>query len=72
MRRTANLYTQKLSQVTKFYAAEGISRRHTRNKNRYSLSLIKEILNRLIKVKFFNKLDIITAFNKLRIIAKKK
>ena len=41
-------------------------------KNRYSLSLIRETLNRLIKVKFFIKLDIITAFNKLRIIAKKK
>ena len=41
-------------------------------KNRYSLSLIREILNRLTKVKFFIKLDIITAFNKLRIIAKKK
>ena len=41
-------------------------------KNRYSLSLIKEILNRLIKVKFFIKLDIIVAFNKLRMIEKEK
>ena len=41
-------------------------------KNRYSLSLIRKILNRLTKVKFFIKLDIITAFNKLRIIARKK
>ena len=41
-------------------------------KNRYSLPLIRKTLNRLIKVKFFIKLDIITIFNKLRIIARKK
>ena len=36
-------------------------------KNRYSLSLIIEILNRLSRVKLFIKLNIIAAFNRLRI-----
>jgi hypothetical protein len=36
-------------------------------KNRYSLSLIVEILNRLSRVKIFTKIDIIAAFNHLRI-----
>jgi len=35
-------------------------------KNRYSLPLIREILDRLAKVKYYIKLDIIAAFNKLR------
>ncbi len=35
-------------------------------KNRYSLSLIREILDRLIKIKYYIKLDIIAVFNKLR------
>jgi hypothetical protein len=37
-------------------------------KNRYPLPLIKETLERVAKSKFFTKLDIIAAFNKLRII----
>jgi hypothetical protein len=36
-------------------------------KNRYSLFLIVEILNRLSRVKIFTKIDIIAAFNRLRI-----
>ena len=36
-------------------------------KNRYSLSLIIEILNRLSRIKLFIKLNIIVAFNRLRI-----
>ncbi len=35
-------------------------------KNRYSLSLIREILDRLTKIKYYIKLDIIAVFNKLR------
>jgi len=35
-------------------------------KNRYSLPLIREILVRLTKIKYYIKLDIIAAFNKLR------
>ena len=38
-------------------------------KNRYPLPLIRETLDRLAKVKFFIKLDIIAAFNKLRMAA---
>ena len=40
-------------------------------KNRYLLSLIRKILNCLIKTKFYIKFDIIVAFNKFRIIKKK-
>ena len=36
-------------------------------KNRYPIPLIQETLNRLSKAKFYTKLDIIAAFNKLRI-----
>jgi hypothetical protein len=36
-------------------------------KNRYSLFLIVEILNRLSRVKIFTKINIIAAFNRLRI-----
>jgi len=35
-------------------------------KNRYSLPLIREILDRLAKTKYYIKLDIIAVFNKLR------
>ncbi len=35
-------------------------------KNRYSLLLIRETLDRLTKVKYYTKLDIIAVFNKLR------
>jgi len=35
-------------------------------KNRYSLSLIRETLNRLTKIKYYIKLDIIAIFDKLR------
>jgi len=35
-------------------------------KNRYSLSLIRETLDRLTKIKYYIKLDIIAVFNKLR------
>ena len=36
-------------------------------KNRYSLPLIQETLNQLSKAKFYTKLDVISAFNKIRI-----
>ena len=36
-------------------------------KNRYSLPLILETLNRLSRIKIFTKLDIISTFNRLRI-----
>jgi hypothetical protein len=36
-------------------------------KNRYPIPLIQETLNRLSKAKFYTKLDIIAAFNRLRI-----
>ena len=35
-------------------------------KNRYPLPLIQETLDRLVKVKYFTKLDIVAAFNKIR------
>ena len=35
-------------------------------KNRYSLPLIRETLDRLTKIKYYIKLDIIAVFNKLR------
>ena len=34
--------------------------------NRYFMSLIQEILNRLCSVKYFIKIDIMTAFNRLK------
>ena len=36
-------------------------------KNRYSVPLLSETLDRLSKAKYYTKLDIIAAFNKLRI-----
>lgn len=36
-------------------------------KNRYPIPLVQETLNRLSKAKFYTKLDIIAAFNRLRI-----
>jgi hypothetical protein len=36
-------------------------------KNRYSILLIRETLGRLCKAKYYTKLDIIAAFNKIRI-----
>jgi len=36
-------------------------------KNRYPLPLIRETLDRLSTAKFFTKLDIIAAFNRLRV-----
>ena len=41
-------------------------------KNRYSLSLIQETLARIYKIKKFITLDIIAAFNKLRIAKSEK
>ena len=41
-------------------------------KNRYLISLIREILYRLIKVKVYIKFDIIIAYNVLRMIFKEK
>ena len=35
-------------------------------KNRYPLPLIQETLNRLARAKYFTKLDIVAAFNKIR------
>jgi hypothetical protein len=39
-------------------------------KNRYSLSLIKEVMNRLIEVKIYIKLNIRVAYNLIRVRAK--
>ena len=36
-------------------------------KNRYPLPLISETLDRLLKAKIYTKLDIISAFNRIRI-----
>ena len=36
-------------------------------KNKYLLSLMKKILNRICKIKIFIKINIIVVFNKLRI-----
>ena len=41
-------------------------------KNKYPLFLIQEILNRLAKVKYFTKLNIVAAFNKIRMVEKEK
>ena len=41
-------------------------------KNRYSLSLIEEIFSRIYRIKIYIILNIIIAFNKLRIIEKEK
>jgi len=38
-------------------------------KNKYSLPLILETLNRLNRIKVFSKLDIISTFNRLRVKA---
>ena len=38
-------------------------------KNRYSMSLITKILNRLCKAKYYIKIDIMVAFNRLRIFS---
>jgi hypothetical protein len=36
-------------------------------KNRYPIPLVRKTLNRIIYTRFFTKLDIIAAFNKMRI-----
>jgi hypothetical protein len=36
-------------------------------KNRYPLPLIREILDQIFRAKYYTKLDIIAAFNKIRI-----
>ena len=41
-------------------------------KNKYSLPLIQENLNRLAKIKYFTKLNIVAAFNKIRMVEKKE
>ena len=41
-------------------------------KNRYSISLIREILHRLIKVKIYIKFNIIVIYNVLRMISEEK
>ena len=41
-------------------------------KNRYLLSLIQEILNRLIKNKYFIKLNIVVVFSEIRMVEKWK
>ena len=41
-------------------------------KNRYSISLIREILHRLIKVKIYIKLDIIVVYNALRMTSEEE
>ena len=41
-------------------------------KNRYSMSLITKILNRLCKIKYYIKINIIIAFNRLKISFKNK
>ena len=41
-------------------------------KNRYPLPLIPEILDRLAKAKYFTKLDIVAAFNKIRMAEREK
>ena len=41
-------------------------------KNRYPLPLIQETLDRLVKVKYFTKLNIVTAFNKIRMAESEK
>jgi hypothetical protein len=40
-------------------------------KNRYSLTLISEVIARLIKVKFITKIDIRHVFNRIRMIIEK-
>ena len=41
-------------------------------KNKYSLSLMKETLNRICKIKIFIKINIIVVFHKLRMIFDEK
>ena len=41
-------------------------------KNKYSLPLIKKTLDRLAKTKYFTKLDIVAAFNKIRMAEREK
>jgi hypothetical protein len=41
-------------------------------KNRYPIPLVRKILNRITYTRFFTKLDIITAFNKMRIAERDK
>ena len=41
-------------------------------KNKYPLPLIQETLNRLVKVKYLTKLDIVAIFNKIRMVENEK
>ena len=41
-------------------------------KNKYLLFLIQEILNRLVKIKYFTKLNIVVVFNKIRMVENEK
>ena len=41
-------------------------------KNKYPLFLIQETLNRLVKIEYLTKLNIVVAFNKIRIIENEK
>ena len=41
-------------------------------KNRYPLPLIQEALDRLVKVKYFTKLNIVAAFKKIRMAEREK
>ena len=41
-------------------------------KNRYPLPLIQETLNRLVKAKYFTKLNIVAVFNKIRMAEREK
>ena len=41
-------------------------------KNKYPLPLIQETLNRLTRAKYFTKLDIVAAFNKIRMTENEK
>ena len=65
------LFVKKLKNELRFYV-------NYRNlnvmtiKNQYSISLIREILHRLIKVKIYIKLDIIVVYNVLRMTSEEE
>lgn len=60
------LFVKKLGGGLRFYCDYRALNQLTR-KDRYPLPLIQETLNRISKARWFTKLDVIAAFNKIRV-----
>ena len=59
------LTTKPEEEIRIYYNYRGLN--NVTIKNRYPLPLIRKILNALYSAKFYTKLNIITAFNRIRI-----